>query len=317
MTHIPKFPPVVPESWLHTEPLTQKRLETGLVLFDFWTYSCVNCLRTLPHIKRWHEKYAHLGLLILGIHTPEFEFEKEKANVETFAAEEGIAYPLVQDNDYGIWSAFANHYWPNKYLALNGRIIYEHAGEGAYEETERAIQTGLAKLDPHLELPALDEVEAGGGGICYPMTPELYCGFKRGMLGGGQEPQRNRETQYELPATLSRDLIHLSGTWLSGPESLSSSRVGSRLVLPCRGVEVNVVSNSGDAVMRVHDGNGPLSAEYRGADVDKDALLHLTEPRMYRLVAASTYHEYQLELELVKGEANLYAFTFGSCATPA
>ncbi len=317
MTRIPKFPPTAAESWLNTEPLSQKRLGTGLVLFDFWTYSCVNCLRTLPHIKRWHEKYADLGLLILGIHSPEFAFEKDRANVEAFMAGEGIAYPVVQDNDYAIWNAFANHYWPDEYMALNGCIIYEHAGEGAYEETERAIQTGLAKLNPNLELPALDEVEAGGGGICYPMTPELYCGFKRGMLGGGQVLQRNREAEYELPAMLSRDFIHLSGTWRSDPESLSSRHAGSRLVLPCRGVEVNVVSNSGDAVMRVSDGDAPLPDDYRSSDVNTTGMLHLNEPRMYQLIQASIYHEYLLELELVTGEANLYAFTFGSCATPA
>ncbi len=301
---------------MNAEPLSQKRLETGLVLFDFWTYSCVNCLRTLPHLKRWHEKYAPLGLLLLGIHSPEFSFEHERDNVVDFVKKEGITYPVVLDNDHGIWNAFANQYWPNKFMAVNGRIIYNHAGEGAYEETERAIQAGLHKLNPELELPPLDEAEAGGGGICYPMTPELYCGFKLGILGAGQELRAGEVADYELPAELVRDSIYLSGTWLSEPESLSPAQPGATLVLPCRGVEVNVVSSSGNASLLVRDGEAAIPPEYRGRDVDGTGLLRITEPRMYRLVQAPTYGEYRLELELLSGGVRLYAFTFGSCPAP-
>ena len=135
-------------SWINSEPLTLEGLRGNVVLVDFWTYSCINCIRTLPYVKDWHGKYADEGLVVIGMHTPEFSFEKERDNVIEAAARFGLEYPIAQDNDFVTWRAFNNMYWPSKYLFdRNGVIRYTHIGEGAYEETERMIQQLLAEPD--------------------------------------------------------------------------------------------------------------------------------------------------------------------------
>ncbi len=135
-------------SWINSEPLTLEGLRGNVVLVDFWTYSCINCIRTLPYVKDWHDKYADDGLVIIGVHTPEFSFEKVRENVIEAAARFGLKYPIAQDNDFVTWRAFDNHYWPTKYLIdRDGAIRYTHIGEGAYEETEQMIQQLLAEPD--------------------------------------------------------------------------------------------------------------------------------------------------------------------------
>ena len=135
-------------SWINSEPLTLEGLRGNVVLVDFWTYSCINCIRTLPYVKDWYGKYADQGLVVIGMHTPEFSFEKERDNVIEAAKRFGLEYPIAQDNDFVTWRAFDNMYWPSKYLFdRNGVIRYTHIGEGAYEETERMIQQLLAEPD--------------------------------------------------------------------------------------------------------------------------------------------------------------------------
>jgi thiol-disulfide isomerase/thioredoxin len=134
------------ETWLNSPPLTMKDLRGKVVLVDFWTYSCINCLRTLPHVTKWHEKYKDQGLVVVGVHTPEFAFERSTNNVKTAARRFGVGYPIAQDNRYATWNAYRNQYWPASYLIdRNGRIMHQHFGEGGYEEMEAAIRTLLAR----------------------------------------------------------------------------------------------------------------------------------------------------------------------------
>ena len=136
-----KAPELAAGSWINSQPLSIADLKGKVVMVDFWTYSCINCIRTLPHMNAWQEKYADKGLIIIGIHTPEFEFEKNYANVKFAVEKYGIKYPVVQDNDYKTWRAYGNSYWPRKYLIdKEGNIRYDHIGEGGYEETEKVIQ---------------------------------------------------------------------------------------------------------------------------------------------------------------------------------
>ena len=144
-------------SWINSEPLTLEGLRGDVVLIDFWTYTCINCIRTLPYLKDWHDKYADLGLTIIGVHTPEFDFEKKKENVIDAVAEYGLKYPVVQDNDFGTWRAFENRYWPAKYLIdKDGYIRYTHFGEGAYQETEEKIRELLMETSSGVEEISLD-----------------------------------------------------------------------------------------------------------------------------------------------------------------
>ena len=179
--HAPEFPPKL--TWLNTEPLTMAELQGRAVLIDFWTYSCVNCIRTLPHLKKWHARYHELGLTIIGVHAPEFDFEKEEQNVREAIAGFELKYPIVLDNNHAIWDLYANNVWPRKFLIdTKGVIVYDHAGEGGYGDTERAIQKIIAEINPNEKLPEITD-ETGSGGICYPTTPETYLGSLRGGPG--------------------------------------------------------------------------------------------------------------------------------------
>ena len=186
-------------SWINSEPLTLEGLRGDVVLIDFWTYTCINCIRTLPYLKDWHDKYADLGLTIIGVHTPEFEFEKKKENVIDAVAEYGLEYPVVQDNDFGTWRAFENRYWPAKYLIdKDGYIRYSHFGEGAYQETEEKIRELLMETASGVEEISLDirpspEVDAAvyaASGSATSLTRELYAGYERnyGSLQFGRLP---------------------------------------------------------------------------------------------------------------------------------
>jgi|SRR5690606_26167185 len=136
------------EKWLNSEPLTMQQLKGKVVLVDFWTYSCINCIRTLPHVKSWYDKYKDQGLVVIGVHTPEYPFERSTGNVQSAIKRLGIPYPVAQDNQYATWKAYNNRYWPAVYLSnKKGRIVYQHFGEGSYQETEATIRALLAEPD--------------------------------------------------------------------------------------------------------------------------------------------------------------------------
>ena len=169
MVNAPEF--IMGGQWFNSEPLTIKELRGNVVLVDFWTYTCINCIRTLPYLRSWHEKYKDKGLVIVGVHTPEFEFEKNPENVKKAMKDFGIEYPVMQDNDYATWQAYANHYWPAKYLVnQEGSIVYTHFGEGDYDETEEKIQ-GLLSIDMPVRNPTYQVMAR---------TPETYLGSLRG-----------------------------------------------------------------------------------------------------------------------------------------
>ncbi|MEK9179194.1 MAG: redoxin family protein, partial [Patescibacteria group bacterium] len=199
-------------NWLNSKrPLTMQELRGRVVLVDFWTYTCINCIRTLPYIKEWHKKYASKGLVVIGVHTPEFEFEKKKENVQNAISQYELTYPVAQDNNYSTWNAFNNQYWPAKYLIdKNGTIRYTHFGEGNYEETERVIQELLGEKvttnqESVLSVPSLLYDNA-------PLTPETYLGFSRA--------DRYTNTKDVIPL----HFVRLSGEWNSQSEYIQSGK---------------------------------------------------------------------------------------------
>ncbi|HEX5506542.1 MAG TPA: redoxin domain-containing protein, partial [Thermomicrobiales bacterium] len=175
--------------WLNGPALTLGGLRGGVALVEFWTYSCVNCLRTLPTLRAWHARYRDHGLTVIGVHTPEFDFERDPAAVARAARDLGVTYPVVLDNDRAIWRRFANRYWPHRYLIdATGRIRHDRAGEGGEAATERAIRALLAAARPGGALPApvyADDGAAGAamGAVCAPGTPEIFAGYYRGASG--------------------------------------------------------------------------------------------------------------------------------------
>ena len=179
--------PEIGRVWINSPPLSFRQLRGRVVLVDFWTYTCINWLRTLPYLQAWHERYREKGLTVIGVHSPEFVFAQYESNVERAVREFGLTYPIVIDSNFEIWKAFANRFWPTKYLLdKEGYLRFGHFGEGGYLECEQTIQELMWEIDRSLSLPAIMEplrAEDRAGAVCYPATPEVYLGHRRGRIG--------------------------------------------------------------------------------------------------------------------------------------
>lgn len=293
------------------------------VLIDFWTYSCVNCIRTQPHLNRWHDTYGDLGLTIIGVHTPEFEFEKDPENVARAIKKYKIKYPVVLDPDYKIWNLYTNRWWPRKFLIdAHGNIIYDHVGEGGYAETEQAIQRALQEVVKE-ELPPVKPDVSVGGGICYRTTAETYLGYMRGRFGNTTDFTPNAETVFSDEQERQDDVVYLHGHWTLGAESLLHSRktagASEYLALKYSAFSVNLVmgsTNRRSATVVVELDGKPLPEDMAGEDVVIEggkSLVKVTQHRMYRLVESDAYHRGTLKIKTPSDNLELFAFTFGGC----
>lgn len=277
--------------WLNAEPLTAAGLRGRVVLVQFWTYSCVNWLRTLPYVRAWHERYRDRGLVVIGAHAPEFGFEHDLGNVRRAASELGVGHPVVIDNDFAIWRAFGNRYWPALYLLDgDGRLHYHHFGEEAYEETERAIQ----------ELLGLDEdlarVEADGL-------------FRAADWGALRSPETYlRATPRGVPRALNE--WTLTGTWSVGQEATVLDEPGGSLAYRFEARDVNLVLGSPARFTVRLDGEPP--GEHHGVDSDASGAGAIVEPRMYQLVRVrGPVRERTFEITFDAAGVHAYVFTFG------
>ncbi len=308
-----QMPAIVGDTWLNSDPLSPSDLAGKVVLADFWTYSCVNCLRTMPFLRRWWEKYQGRDFLMIGIHAPEFAFEKAPDNVQRAVDELGVGWPVVLDNRFENWHNFTNSYWPAKYLAdTGGRIVYEHFGEGEYQQTESQIQDLLSRVGDE-PLPPLDPEPVPR--MCVHPTPETYCGYGRGRLENSGGHLRNREAPYEAPREMRTDSIALSGEFTAQREYVEAAEGGAALLLSFRGTEVNLVMEAGgdraEALLGFE--GSPPRTEISGSDVDEQSLVTVEEPRMYNLLKADRPLEGRLSVTSVTGSFRAYAFTFSGC----
>lgn len=302
--------------WFNSPPLDLNKLKGNVVLIDFWTYSCINCQRTLPYIKKWWEKYKDLGLVIIGVHSPEFEFEKDSRNSKEAIKKYKITWPNILDNEYKVWNLWGTHAWPTKHLINHtGQIIYSHTGEGNYLETEIKIQEALRKAG------FLKEESSSLG-----QTPELYLGYLRGRLGNhcvyhpGENFKYNAE-KYE--GNLEPDLVYLHGLWRAEAEYLEhprdSKELGDIILLSYRAMKVYLVMGSStNKPIKVYlnlDGAG-LSKEYAGSDVKFDKkgnpFAEVQFATLYNLVSTPTFGDHILKISTKEKGLRLYAFTFGS-----
>ncbi|MET0512582.1 MAG: cytochrome c biogenesis protein DipZ [Thermoleophilaceae bacterium] len=298
--------------WFNTPanaPLDLEGLRGKVVLIDFWTYTCINCIRTLPYLRAWDGRYRDRGLTIVGVHTPEFAFERETRNVERAIMQNRLRYPVAQDNDFSTWSAWGNQYWPAKYLIdSRGRVRYAHFGEGEYDKTEAAIRALLAEAgSDRLGAPARARVETASAGLA---TPETYLGFERakGFLPAGLRPGTSRYPGVdELPP------VHfaLSGTWnVSGESATAVSGAELDARVTARQVFL-VLSSRGERPRDVEvllDGK-PVNGGEAGADVTGGRAT-VAEERLYRLVSLPDVQDRKLTLRFPPGVSG-YAFTFG------
>jgi thiol-disulfide isomerase/thioredoxin len=319
----PEFPPEV--TWLQGGPLRLADLRGKPVLIDFWDYTCLNCLRTLPYVREWYRRYGPIGLTVVGVHAPEFSFARESGNVLRAVREHDVQYPVVLDNDYAIWQAYANRYWPAKYLLDgNGYLRYYHFGEGAYAQTEEAIQLLLKESFPQLLLPGIMEPvreEDRPGAACYRVTPELYLGYQRGAIANTNIVPDQAHT-YRDPGKHMDAHAYLDGDWLLAGEYLArpaGASAESRLTLPYMAKDVNLVIHpptfGGAAIFNVLQDGRPIATEDAGADVVA-GVLTIDAPRMYRLVANREIDRHELTLATTSDGVALYAFTFTSCVVP-
>ncbi|MFI5343015.1 MAG: cytochrome c biogenesis protein DipZ [Chlamydiales bacterium] len=294
------------EAWINSNPLTIKELKGKVVLVDFWTYSCINCIRTLPYLKSWDDLYRDKGFVIVGVHTPEFEFEKSLSNVEDAVKRFGIRYPVALDNHYATWQAYDNSYWPADYLVDQEGIIREvHFGEGAYGETENAIRSLL-------HMPPLKEKEKELV-MAVAMTHETYLGFKRGQSYAEEiQLQPNQVQEYAFTKPLEADQIGLEGKWKVDGEQITSFSDEARLELNFMANQVYLVLGGQSAApIRVELDGKPLPEKYWTHDMNAKGEIFVKEPRKYDIVNLHGEDgRHLLVLHIPKG-VEAYAFTFG------
>ncbi|MCA9971175.1 MAG: redoxin domain-containing protein [Anaerolineales bacterium] len=342
-----RMPQLAPGEWLNAAaPLHREQLRGQVVLVEFWDYACVNCLRTLPYLAQWHARYAAAGLLIIGIHTPEFAFAHIRTLVETAVSTHHIQYPILLDNQSENWDRFANKAWPTRYLIdPDGYIRFQRRGEGYYQETERAIRRLLRQRDPDVALPPLLaplRAEDAPGAVCYRPTPELHAGYQGGLFGGalgnpaGYLP--HTPVFYPLPEAAERSAgqFYVEGVWRAWPEALAyAGQGGGRILLPYQAATVNaVLSPTADPValrLRLHAAAAEPVVDVRqdgrfldpaiaGADVqhlpDGTSRIWVDQPRLYQLVRNPDFGWHELTLTFQATDLALYAFSFTSCVAP-
>jgi cytochrome c biogenesis protein CcdA/thiol-disulfide isomerase/thioredoxin len=292
--------------WLNSDPLTMSQLRGKVVLIDFWTYSCINCVRTLPYVNKWYDTYHDKGFVVVGVHSPEFEFEKDTGNVADAIKRFHIHYPVAQDNNLATWQAYSNIYWPAHYLIdQNGIVRQVHFGEGGYLETENAIRSliGLAPLAGKEVIAAKREI-----------TPETYLGYKR-AAGYASEVniRKDQIVNYSYSAPLPNNQIGLKGLWEIKEENIVSKNDASRLELNFIATRVYLVlgGHSTKPIRLLLNGK-PLPKEYYTKDMDKEGNIVVKEARMYDLIdLKGHYGRHLLTLEIPEG-IEAFAFTFGN-----
>jgi thiol-disulfide isomerase/thioredoxin len=289
--------------WLNSEPLTAGALRGRVVLVDFWTYSCVNWLRTLPYVRAWHDRYRDHGLVVVGAHAPEFGFEHDLANVRHAAAELDVGYPVVIDNDFAIWRSFGNRYWPAVYLVdRDGRVRFRHFGEGAYEETERAIQQLLGIEQETVRVDAAGVAEAADWDTLG--SPETYVGHARGERRSDRGADGLALNQWAL-----------AGEWAVGEEAAVLEAASGSIAYRFEARDLNLVLAPPASAAPVRfevrlDGRAPGDAH--GVDVDESGAGTVSEPRMYQLVRQRGPVAQRLfEITFLDAGVRAYVFTFG------
>ena len=298
---------VSPDGYINTpDNLTLSSLiGKKVILLDFWTYSCINCQRTLPYLESWYTKYEDQGLVIIGVHTPEFDFEKNYDNVLAAVKQWNITYPVVQDNERQTWQAYNNRYWPRKYLIdIDGFIVYDHIGEGGYQETEQEIQRALKE---RTQVLGLDErinnsiMAMTPTGVARGTTPEIYFGYAyaRNQLGNPDGWHPGQTISYALPTTLAQDQFYLQGEWHNNKDNMQLTSTTGLIVLNYYAKEVNLVAAADDAA------NITISI-----DGKKTNTLTIQPAKLYHLYSADKAGKHDLIINASTG-LQVYTFTFG------
>ena len=328
-------------AWINSDPLTMEALRGQVVLIDFWTYTCINCIRTLPFLKQWNSRYADDGLVIVGVHAPEFEFEKIYGNVVEATEANNLSWAMAQDNDFQTWRSYSNRFWPAKYLIdKEGVVRYTHFGEGGYSEIEGLIRDLLAEGNPSLletSLPLPEDQTLDPGFLVSPnaeVTRELYGGYSWGesdrTLGRGGYVQqmeyfdnKNQVGEFAIREGLEPHKINFQGPWFIGPESSTHGRITEgyedflSLVYSATSVNAVLTSDSGDPYkVRITVDGEFLTDKNKGSDIvigdDGESFLWVTTPDLYNVINNDSYVRREtLKMASNSPDFGLFAFTFG------
>jgi thiol-disulfide isomerase/thioredoxin len=310
-------------SYINTNQTKLSDLKGKVILVDFWTYSCINCIRTLPYLVDWNQKYSDKGLVIVGVHSPEFEFEKNINNVKQAVARFGIKYPVLLDNDHETWNAYQNSYWPRKYLVdSDGYIRYDHIGEGGYAETENAIRNLLAERSDQqgLEISNPNQTKLIVSGVPSVdfnqiKTPELYFGYQyaRAQLGNIEGFNPEKTVNYTIPSSdLETNVIYLQGLWKNNPDNMELVGPDGKITLVYSAKSVNIVAGGKGQVTVREDGKGvQTNNSSKGNDTDAEGKLSIDGQRLYNIADNTNYGNHQIEIAAKGPGFKIYTFTFG------
>ncbi len=335
----------------NNSPITLSSLKGKVVLVDFWTYSCINCIRTIPHLNDWNQKYADKGLVIVGVHSPEFEFEKNYGNVKAAVQRFGITYPVILDSDHGTWNAYGNQYWPRDYLIdSQGYIRDNHIGEGGYDQTEKAIQSLLAERASQMGMKEISfntkptQIKPGSlqsVDLNQSTTPEIYLGYSkaRAPIGNPEGFRPDQTVSYSIPSNTNfqPSIVYLQGYWKNNPDNMELQSDTGRIALiyyaksasiVAGGKGGGVVSNDNDKAAAVAVGGGAGAGHGQehapaanstagrinnslGEDLAADGSFRIDGQRLYNLSMHTDYNVHSVVID-VKGKGfQLYTFTFG------
>ena len=323
-----RTPEIYGDYWFNSDPITLGALRGYIILIDFWDYTSYKFLQTLPYLKEWHRRYIDKGLLVIGVHTPEFPFARDAMRVREAISKLSIRYPVVMDNEYIVWGAFRNQSWPTKYLIdRNGFVRYLHAGDGSYQNFEHTIQSLLAEAGYHGEFPIImDPVREADrpGAISYRATPQILAGWQRGTIGNVEGLATEATDHYEDPGIYIEGRLYLSGDWFSSRNYVqlvpTEGREGSLIIL-YQAVEVCAVINpEGEKQFQVfiQQDDKYLTVSNKGSDVNIDeegrSFFLVDAPRIYNIVKESEFGEHKLKLTSRSNGFTLYSMSFGSCA---
>ncbi|HUB92630.1 MAG TPA: redoxin domain-containing protein [Candidatus Saccharimonadales bacterium] len=300
-------------AWINSQPLNLTQLRGKVVIVDFWTYSCINCIRSIPHLNAWYNAYGNNGLVIIGVSTPEFQFEHNYSNVYAAVQKFGIKYPVALDNNYSTWDAYGNEYWPADYIIdKNGDVRYVVFGEGDYNQTEEVIRSLLENAGYTIQ-PNLTDVPLGinFSGIG---TPEIYLGYAkaREAIGNSQGFVPNETVDYSNPNVTENNTVYFSGEWYNAPDSMIAVN-NSKLFLIYKADKVNIVASGNQSRITVTLDGKNLNQSELGSDASLTggmATATVNSSRLYNIVATQSYDWHTLEINASPG-FRIYTFTFG------
>jgi thiol-disulfide isomerase/thioredoxin len=315
--------------WINSSPLTPEQLQGKVVLVDFWEYTCINCLRTLPYLREWYRRYRDDGFVIVGVHTPEFDFSGQRANVVAATKRLDVTWPVVLDDRAAIWKRYGNYDWPHEYLYDQaGRLVESFAGEGGYPQTEQRIQALLKAAQPQLSLPPVmallpqDSYDKPGA-VCYPKTAEIIVG-RRPIANGSPSNNPAQDTNYVDDGANRRDgAAYLQGYWHVTPEAAISGESGGYLAMRYHAIQVDVVmkpENGGAVEVGVTQDGHPVARGDAGKDLRYDrngnSFVLVDSARSYDVIMNASFGTHELRLSPKGDGLGVYDFAFESCEVP-